>query len=103
MVQTETGASTDVLNAYKIIREAGGLVIAAHANSTHGVAMRNFPFGGQTKIAYTQDANLDALEVTDMDHRGHSTARFFNGSKPEYPRRMHCIQGSDAHRLEYRP
>jgi hypothetical protein len=96
---TETGASTDVLTAYKIIREAGGLVIAAHANSTHGVAMRNFAFGGQTKIAYTQDPNLDALEVTDLDKHRFSTARFFNGSKQEYPRRMHCIQGSDAHRL----
>lgn len=97
---TETGATTDVLTAYRIIREAGGLVIAAHANSTHGVAMRNFPFGGQTKIAYTQDPNLDALEVTDLDRSGRSTARFFNGSKPEYSRRMFCLQGSDAHRLD---
>jgi hypothetical protein len=96
---TETGASTDVLNAYKIIHDAGGLVIASHANSTHGVAMRNFPFGGQTKIAYTQDANLDALEVTDLDKHRFSTARFFNGTKTEYARRMHCIQGSDAHRI----
>ncbi len=96
---TETGATTDVLTAYRMIREAGGLVIAAHANSTHGVAMRNFPFGGQTKIAYTQDLNLDAMEVTDLDRSGRSTARFFNGSKAEYPRRMHCLQGSDAHRL----
>lgn len=100
---TETGASTDVLTAYKVIREAGGLAIAAHANSTHGVAMRNFPFGGQTKIAYTQDPNLDALEVTDLDKRYRSTARFFNGSKSEYPRKMHCIQGSDAHRLRTNP
>lgn len=100
---TETGASADVLTAYRIIREAGGLVIAAHANSTHGVAMRDFPFGGQTKIAYTQDSNLDALEVTDHDRRGYSTARFFNGSKAEYPRRMHCLQGSDAHRLNADP
>ncbi len=96
---TETGASTDVLTAYRLIHEAGGLVIAAHANSTHGVAMRNFPFGGQTKIAYTQDVNLDAMEVTDLDRASRSTARFFNGSKIEYARRMHCIQGSDAHRL----
>lgn len=100
---TETGASTDVLTAYKVIRDAGGLVIAAHANSTHGVAMRDFPFGGQTKIAYTQDVNLDALEVTDLEQRGHSTARFFNGSKTEYPRRMHCIQGSDSHRVNTDP
>lgn len=100
---TETGASTDVLTAYRTIHEAGGLVIAAHANSTHGVAMRNFPFGGQTKIAYTQDAYLDALEVTDLDRGNRSTARFFNGSKAEYPRRMHCFHGSDAHRITADP
>src|SRR5205085_7096321 len=37
----------------------------------------------------------------DLDQVGRrTTASFFNGSKPEYPRRMHCIQGSDAHQLE---
>jgi len=97
---TETGATADVLTAYQVITEAGGLAIAAHANSTHGVAMRNFPFGGQTKIAYTQNQYLAALEVTDLESRSRSsTARFFDGSKPEYARRMHILQGSDAHRL----
>ena len=100
---TETGSTTDVLNAYRIIHDAGGLVIAAHANSTHGVAMRNFPFGGQTKIAYTQDVNLDALEVTDLDRGYRSTARFFDGSKSEYPRRMHSFHSSDAHRIKADP
>lgn len=95
------GASADVLAAYEKINVAGGLAIAAHANSNNGVAMRGFRFGGQTKIAYTQDVNLHALEVTDLERKGrHSTAAFFSGTKPEYPRRMHCIQGSDAHRLE---
>ncbi len=98
------GASADVLTAYRLINEAGGLVIAAHANSSNGVAMRGFPLGGQTKIAYTQDPNLHAIEVTDLDRRGRrTTAAFFNGTKPEYPRQMHCIQGSDAHRLEADP
>lgn len=98
------GATTDVLTAYRMIGEAGGLVIAAHANSSNGVAMRGFPLGGQTKISYTQDAHLHALEVTDLDLRGpRSTAAFFNGTKPEYPRRMHCIQGSDSHRLAADP
>jgi hypothetical protein len=98
------GASSDVLTAYQFINEAGGLVIAAHANSSNGVAMRGFGFGGQTKIAYTQDPNLHALEVTDLHVKGRrSTAAFFNGTKPEYPRRMHCIQGSDAHRLRKDP
>jgi hypothetical protein len=97
---TETGATTDVLTAYRVIDEAGGLVVAAHANTSHGVAMRGIGFGGQTKIAWTQDGHLHALEVTDLEKKGRrTTARFFNGSKPEYPRRMHCIQGSDAHRL----
>jgi hypothetical protein len=94
------GASSDVLTAYRVIDEAGGITIAAHANSSNGVAMRGFPFGGQTKIAYTQDIHLHALEVTDLEVRHkRTTANFFNGTKPEYPRRMHCIQGSDAHRL----
>lgn len=98
------GATSDVLTAYQLINQAGGLAIAAHANSSNGVAMRGFPFGGQTKIAYTQDPNLHALEVTDLDKRGRrTTAAFFNGTKPEYPRKMHCIQGSDAHRLATNP
>lgn len=101
---SEIGATTDVLTAYQVLDQAGALVIAAHANSTHGVAMQNFNFGGQTKISYTQDPRLDALEVTDLDAKGRrSTANFYNGTKAEYPRRMHCIQGSDAHRLERDP
>lgn len=98
------GATSDVLTAYRVVNENGGLVIAAHANSSNGVAMRGFNFGGQTKIAYTQDSNLHALEVTDLELKGpRSTAAFFSGTKPEYPRRMHCIQGSDAHRLTVDP
>jgi PHP family Zn ribbon phosphoesterase len=94
------GATSDVLTAYRVINEAGGLAIAAHANSANGVVMRGLDFGGQTRIAYTQDPNLLALEVTDLDKRGrYTTRRFFDGSKPEYPRPMRCIQGSDAHRL----
>ena len=97
---TEVGASTDVLTAYRMIDEAGGLVVAAHANSNHGVALRGLDFGGQTRIAYTQDRHLHALEVTDLEKKGRrTTAWFFSGRKPEYPRRMHCIQGSDAHRV----
>ena len=98
----EVGATTDVLRAYEILAGHGALVIGAHVNSTHGVAMQGLRFGGQTKIAYTQDVNLHALEVTDLlpASNRRSTARFFSGTKTEYPRRMHCIQGSDAHRLE---
>lgn len=96
----DAGATDDVLASYAAITAAGGLAIAAHANSSNGVAMQGFPFGGQTKIAYTQDPNLVALEVTDLESSSkRNTASFYNGSKPEYPRRMHMIQGSDAHSL----
>ena len=101
---TECGATEDVLTAYQLIDEAGGIAIAAHVNSSHGVAMRGLDFGGQTKIAYTQDPHLHALEVTDLDSKSkRSTAAFFSGIKPEYPRRMHCIQSSDSHRLNRDP
>lgn len=100
MGTSEVGATTDVLHAFELMYDAGAIVIGAHVNSTHGIAMQGFPFGGQTKIAYTQSPHLHALEATDLDSVGpRTTARFFNGSKPEYPRRMFCIQGSDAHRL----
>jgi hypothetical protein len=100
----EVGATTDALTAYRMIDEAGGMAIAAHANSSHGVAMPGFDFGGQTRIAYTQDPHLLALEVTDLDSKSRRrTAAFFSGTKPEYPRRMHCIQGSDAHKLDFDP
>ena len=101
----EVGATTDVLRTYEILADHGALVIGAHVNSTHGIAMQGLRFGGQTKIAYTQDPHLHALEVTDLlpVTNRRSTARFFSGTKSEYPRRMHCIQGSDAHRLEQDP
>jgi hypothetical protein len=39
-----------------------------------------------------------------MEKKGKkATTHFFDGSKPEYPRRMRCIQGSDAHRLTRDP
>jgi len=101
---SEVGASADVLTAYETINTSGGICIAAHVNSSHGVAMRGFDFGGQTKIAYTQDRYLHALEVTDLGRQDrNSTERFFNGTKSGYDRRMRCIQGSDAHRLNALP
>lgn len=99
MGRSEVGASSDVLTAYRTINQAGGICIAAHVNQAHGVAMRGMDFGGQTRIAYTQDRHLHALEATDLGRKGRNTQRFFDGTKPEYPRRMRCIQGSDAHSL----
>lgn len=95
------GSTADVLDAYRLINEHGGIAIAAHINAAHGVMMRGLNFGGQTRIAYTQDRALHALELTDLQNKGRgSTQRFFDGTKPEYPRRMHLLQGSDSHSLD---
>ncbi|GIV84586.1 MAG: hypothetical protein KatS3mg052_1593 [Candidatus Roseilinea sp.] len=96
---SEAGATSDVLQAYEAIDEAGGIAIAAHANSSNGIAMRGRDLGGQTRIAFTQDPHLHAIEFTDLDRGRYSSAHLFTGIKPEYPRRMFVIQGSDAHRL----
>jgi hypothetical protein len=97
---TEAGATSDVLTAYQLIDAAGGIAIAAHANSSNGVSMRNMNLGGQTRIAFTQDSHLLAIEFTDLDKGPRrSSAYLFSGVKPEYPRRMFAIQGSDAHRV----
>ena len=96
---TEAGATSDVLAAYEAIDEAGGLAIAAHANSSNGVSMRGMNLGGQTRIAFTQDLHLRAIEFTDLDKGRYSSAHLFTGIKPEYSRRMFAVQGSDAHRL----
>ncbi len=96
---TEAGATSDVLEAYKRIDEAGGMAIAAHANSSAGVAMRDLRLGGQTRIAFTQDPHLRAIEFTDLDKGSRSSSRLFTGIRAEYSRRMHLIQGSDAHRV----
>ena len=100
---TEAGATSDVLTAYRMIDEAGGIVIAPHANSSNGVFMRGMNIGGQTRMAYTQDAHLYAIELTDLAKGRRSMAMWFNGHKPEYARRMHILQGSDAHRLTVSP
>ena len=95
---TEAGATSDVLTAYEAIDNAGGIAIAAHANSSNGVSMRNMNLGGQTRIAFTQDPHLAAIEFTDLDNgTRRSSAYLFTGVKTEYPRRMHALQGSDAH------
>ena len=88
-----------MLTAYRLIDEAGGIAIAAHANSSNGVSMRGLNLGGQTRISFTQDPHLHAIEFTDLDRGRRSSAMLFRGTRAEYPRIMHVLQGSDAHRI----
>jgi len=53
-------------------------------------------------VNQAKSGSLDGM--TDLEKKGRrTTAWFFSGRKPEYPRRMHCIQGSDAHRITRDP
>ncbi len=62
--------------------------------------MQGARYGEQTQIAYTQSPLIAALEVTDLeDSSRRGSATFFNGTRTDYPRQMHLIQGSNAHRL----
>ena len=96
-----------VTDAYEVIHRAGGLVIAAHVNGPGGVVTDSLRMGtsGQSRVAATQSAFLDALEFVNFytDHGTFTSPGFFNGRTEHYERRMFCIQGSDAHRVRRAP
>ncbi|NJP07375.1 MAG: AAA family ATPase [Chloroflexaceae bacterium] len=96
-----------VTDAYRIIAEQGGVVIAAHANGPNGVITETLRMGtsGQARIAATQSPFLNALEFVNYytDHEKFTSPSFYNGRTEHYDRRMFCIQGSDAHRLRRLP
>lgn len=91
------------VEAYKIIHEAGGIVIAAHINSPTGVLAisSNMP-SGASRVSSTQSPFLHALEFAGFHStqlQGFASPRWYDGTNLGYERRMHCIQSSDAHRL----
>ena len=97
---TEVGPTTDVITAYRMIREAGGLVIASARELHPWRHAARHEFRRSNPYRLHPEPDLHTLEVTDLESVSRrSTLRFFDGSKPEYPRRMHLLQGSDAHRL----
>jgi hypothetical protein len=96
-----------ITQAYEVIARAGGLVIAAHVNAPTGVICESLRMGisGQSRVAATQHAQLNALEFVNFytDHGTFTSPGFFNGKTEHYERRMFCIQGSDAHRIRRAP
>jgi len=91
------------LEAYKIINEAGGIVIAAHINSPTGVlaVAQSLPTGA-ARVTATQSPYLHALEFAGFHSpqlNGFASPHWYDGTNLGYERRMFCLQGSDAHRL----
>lgn len=104
---TSVPGTKGFLEAYKIINEAGGLVIAAHINTPTGVLafVNNLPTGA-ARVGATQSPYLHALEFASFHSthlQGFANPRWYDGTNLGYERRMHCIQGSDAHRLVQDP
>lgn len=95
------------LEAYKIIHEAGGIVVAAHINTPTGVlAFANNMPTGAARVGATQSPYLHALEFAGFHSthlQGFASPRWYDGSNLGYERQMHCIQSSDAHRLVQDP
>lgn len=79
-------------DVFRMVVERGGLVIAAH--------IERWPSGfletkesRSAKMAIHADTNVSALEITVAQDR----EKWENGLVRGYPRKMACIQGSDAH------
>lgn len=74
----------------KIVSEFGGILIAAHTDSSKGLTE---DVRGAQRTPMVNDPNLIAMEITRLD-----TARYFDGSDPHYKKKL-VIQNSDAHCL----
>jgi PHP family Zn ribbon phosphoesterase len=73
------------------IDAAGGLAIAAHANSSNGMLQQG---SGQFKIKLCKDPRVAALEFTQQPH----VDGFRQGKISGYPAKA-SVQGSDSHSL----
>lgn len=78
-----------------IIRDAGGLPVLAHANSTHG-ALNDIR--GNSRIGIVQNPKLIAVEATAADFAkppGKRLLDLLDGTDPNYRRKLAVFSGSD--------
>ena len=68
---------------------SGGIPIAAHSDQNKGLANS---LRGQQRIGIIRNEKLRVLEVVDK-----KVSKYFDGTDPNYKRKIACIQGSDAH------
>lgn len=88
----EALAEGDVNQVIGIIESLGGLPLLAHADSASGVLK---DMAGQPRIAVVRNEKLLGAELTSPD-----TARFLDGTDPDYKRKLPYFQGSDSHSLD---
>jgi hypothetical protein len=100
---TDVGATTDVLNTYRIINEAAGL-----SSPPMPIPHTAWHSRAQLRRADPDRLHPGSPSARAGSHRSGKTREKDNRSllrrlEARYPRRMHCIQSSDAHRLTRDP
>jgi len=91
MGKKETISSIE-LSIPKVLEEinrAGGIPIVAHTDSAKGLTEE---IRGMRRTKLIQHESLKVVEITKDE-----TKHFFDGSDPNYRRKLSCIKGSDAH------
>lgn len=84
-----------VSDVIDIIREAGGLPVLAHANSSHGALS---DIKGNPRVEIVQNKNLLAVEATEADFKkaeGKRLVDVLKGSDPVYKRLLAVYKASD--------
>ena len=85
----------DIEDVLRIVEERGGLAIAAHVERwPTGFLQTTRPRA--VKMRIHGNSHLSALEITQPENR----VVWNRGEMPDFPRRLACVQGSDAHRLD---
>ena len=87
--------SKSVPDVVDIVRDAGGLPVLAHANSTHG-ALSDIKGNPRTDIV--KNKNLSAVEATSGDFEkaeGKRLVDYLNGQDPTYQRKLAVYKSSD--------
>lgn len=84
-------AQESIMKVLEEIQATGGIAIAAHADLTQGLVS---DIRGQQRIAIVNNEKLCGMEIVNKE-----TRQFFDGTDPNYRRKLPCIQCSDAHSL----
>ncbi len=79
--------------AFQVVAETGGLAIAAHADRKPRGFITSADLTTEEKKRVHTSPYLEAMEITIPQDRN----LWSGGLAPGYPRKLACIQGSDAH------
>jgi len=89
---TITDVSLSIPDVLRKIRDIGGIPVAAHTDQKDSGLTEARDGIWRIKILQSE---IDVVEV-----KRDKNLKFFDGSDPQYKRRLACIRGSDCHNME---